>query len=136
MMTIKTGAIILIAVVAATVVFGQAQDNVSAALSFAFRHGKAGRLAEFFPEQGRVRLAIASVNIASGDYSSTQAVALLQQAFDNFETISLALNGGRDALKIEWKTKNRNTGEQKSIVLYIAIQTHQNTSVITSIRGS
>ncbi len=135
-MTLKTGAIVLIAVVIAVVVFGQTEYGVSAALVQAFRSGRVNELTKFFPETGRVRLAIAGVNIAPGDYSSAQAVALLQQAFDSFETVSFALNGRQDALRGDWKVKNRNTGEQKSINLYIAIQTQQNTSVITSVRGN
>lgn len=132
------GIIILISVcyAALPVEPARADDAVSAALIQAFRHGNAGALLRFFPETGRVRLAITGVNISPGNYSAKQAAALLQQAFGQFDTVSFSLETRQGAVKGTWVVRCRNTDTQKTIVVYVSIQTHGDTQAITSIRGS
>ncbi len=141
MISMKTaGVISLIFLVFSGLTVTQAQEHhdISTALTQAFRSGNANVLSRFLPAegQGRVQMAIVGVGISSGNYSAKQTIALLQQAFRQYETISFRANTRSSAVRGEWTVKHKSSEEQKTIIIYVSFQTKNGSHIINSIRGN
>jgi hypothetical protein len=121
-----------------TVTQAQEQHDISTTLTQAFLSGNANVLSRFLPAegQGRVQMAIADVGISSGNYSAKQTIALLQQAFRQYITLSFRTNTRISAVRSEWTVKHKSSEEQKTIVIYVSFQEKNGLYIITSIRGN
>lgn len=122
-------------VLTCTGIITAASGTVSQALIDAFRHGDAAALQPLFPSGGRVQLALDAAGIAPGNYSPKQAVALLEQAFQKYQTVSFDLDERSGAIRCEWVIRRKNGKDKKRIVVYVSVQTRNKKSVITSIQG-
>ena len=113
-----------------------AAEDISAGLIQTFRHGNASALQSLLPQEGRVQLAIEAAGIASGNYSAKQAVALLQQATEKFDTISFEMEERSGAIRGEWVIRSKDAGTRVKVIIYVSVQSRNGARVITSIQGN